>query len=100
MISFDICHEWSIHLTTYISRISLFNFAVGGGFGEWSDWSACSVTCGGGEMFKRRTCDNPAPSNGGASCDGIAVSSVQCNTVKCPGLCFFFPRNIVHFSEL
>ncbi len=39
-------------------------------------WSACSVSCGGGT----RSCDNPAPANGGAACTG----STDCNTQACP----------------
>ncbi len=47
--------------------------------GGWSDWSACSVTCGGGTQT--RTCTNPAPANGGAPCSG--ASSQACNTQAC-----------------
>jgi len=47
--------------------------------GGWSDWSSCSVSCGGGTQT--RTCDNPAPSCGGADCDGF--STQDCNTQVC-----------------
>lgn len=47
--------------------------------GGWSPWTACSVTCGGGTQT--RTCTNPAPSNGGATCSGSA--SQACNTSSC-----------------
>lgn len=47
--------------------------------GGWSDWSACSATCGGGTQT--RTCTNPAPANGGANCTGAASQS--CNTQAC-----------------
>ncbi|MDD2647033.1 MAG: hypothetical protein PHV78_03680 [Patescibacteria group bacterium] len=49
--------------------------------GGWSDWSACSVSCGGGT--KTRTCTNPAPANGGKNCEGD--SSLVCNTQSCGG---------------
>ncbi len=48
--------------------------------GGWSDWSVCSVQCGGGTQS--RTCTNPAPSCGGADCAGD--STMECNTQACP----------------
>lgn len=47
--------------------------------GGWSDWSACSESCGGGTQT--RTCTNPAPSCGGADC--VGSSSQDCNTQPC-----------------
>ena len=49
--------------------------------GGWSDFGACSKSCGGGT--ETRTCSNPAPANGGKDCvgDGTKV----CNTQGCPG---------------
>jgi len=49
--------------------------------GGWSDWSACSESCGGGSQ--NRTCTNPAPSNGGSICTGDHTQS--CNTQDCSG---------------
>ena len=48
--------------------------------GGWSDWGACSVSCGGGTQTK--TCTNPAPNECGAACSGD--SSQACNTQPCP----------------
>ena len=47
--------------------------------GGWSAWSAFSATCGGGTQA--RTCNNPAPSGGGANCSGS--TSQACNTQAC-----------------
>jgi len=47
--------------------------------GNWSVWSPCSASCGGGTQT--RTCTNPAPSNGGADCSG--ANSQACNTDAC-----------------
>ncbi|XP_046564491.1 SCO-spondin-like isoform X5 [Haliotis rubra] len=64
---------------------------VSGGFSAWTPWSQppCSVTCGTGAaktVFRSRTCDNPAPLNGGANCTGQFVENVvtNCGLVGCP----------------
>lgn len=51
--------------------------------GGWSEWSACSKSCGGGTQS--RTCTNPAPANGGADCSNLdrGVSTRACNTQVC-----------------
>ncbi len=49
--------------------------------GGWTDFGACSATCGGGTQT--RTCTNPAPANGGAACTG--PTSQSCNAQGCPG---------------
>jgi len=36
----------------------------------WSQWSQWATCCGGEQQSRMRTCTNPAPSNGGADCDG------------------------------
>ena len=54
-----------------------------GNWGAWSAYEACSVTCGGGTQTHTRLCNNPAPSNGGAACTGLASESVSCNTQIC-----------------
>lgn len=47
--------------------------------GGWTEFGACSATCGGGTQV--RTCSNPVPANGGANCSG--ASSQACNTEAC-----------------
>jgi len=47
--------------------------------GKWSDWGACSVTCGGGTQI--RQCNSPSPANGGAECVGDSIQT--CNTGAC-----------------
>lgn len=63
-------------------------FPVNGG---WSSWGSCSKSCGGGTQT--RTCTNPPPSGGGASCSG--ASSQACNTHSCAvnGVC-----SVSHYS--
>ena len=60
---------------------------VDGGYGEWSDFSSCSRSCGGGESVRARQCNNPAPEYEGKDCSllGPARESRDCNTKRCPG---------------
>ncbi|CAC5382232.1 Coadhesin,Thrombospondin-1,Hemicentin-1,Thrombospondin-2,Semaphorin-5B [Mytilus coruscus] len=57
---------------------------VNGGWSAYSATSGCSVNCGGGSMSYSRTCTNPAPANGGASCSGSSIKSESCNSHSCP----------------
>ena len=53
---------------------------VAGGFGEWQQWSTCSVDCGpGGFMVRRRYCTNPSPAYGGANCTGEWEEKQDCS---------------------
>ena len=54
-------------------------------WGEWSNWTECSRTCGGGRQSRVREC----LSNGRTTlnCTGSRVDVQTCNTQCCPGLC-------------
>ena len=56
---------------------------VDGVFEEWSMWSECTVRCGGGEMYRNRSCDGP--SYGGQPCAGEWNETATCNDHPCPG---------------
>lgn len=47
---------------------------------EWSNWSDCSVECGGGLQHRTRVCEGRAD-----ECDGPSRMSRNCNTHKCKG---------------
>lgn len=49
---------------------------------EWSEWSECSLPCGGGERFRSREITVSA-ANGGAEC-GALEESEACNSMECP----------------
>ncbi|XP_041349175.1 hemicentin-1-like [Gigantopelta aegis] len=57
-------------------------------FGEWSPYTECSVSCGGGAQSRTRTrtCSAPKPQYGGADCVGEAIEGDEreCNTQPCP----------------
>ncbi|KAK7491979.1 hypothetical protein BaRGS_00016825 [Batillaria attramentaria] len=59
-----------------------FHCPVDGFYGDWSDWGACSVTCGGGSQERNRTCT--PPKYGGQDCQGPDHDTQTCNTHNCP----------------
>ena len=54
--------------------------AVDGGWSEWGRFSGCSQTCKGGVKSRTRSCNNPAPVNGGSPCPGDYFETLECNT--------------------
>ena len=61
---------------------------MNGGWGSWTDWNACTVSCGGGEQTRTRDCNNPQTQCNGAECtvDGSTSTDTQkCNDNDCPG---------------
>ena len=65
---------------------------VHGGYSEWSEFEACTRTCGGGRLIRRRNCTSPPPAYAGRNCSGLGPSaeSIKCNTENCPGLFVHF----------
>lgn len=57
---------------------------VNGGWSKYTRSGSCSKSCGRGYQLMKRTCTNPAPSNGGRKCRGYDGKRIRCNTEKCP----------------
>ncbi|XP_076822251.1 A disintegrin and metalloproteinase with thrombospondin motifs 3-like isoform X2 [Clavelina lepadiformis] len=57
---------------------------VDGNWGPWGNFEDCSRSCGTGVMFRRRRCNNPAPSHGGNKCLGSDENFELCNKRACP----------------
>ncbi|XP_017573536.2 hemicentin-1 isoform X3 [Pygocentrus nattereri] len=57
---------------------------VHGGFSEWMEWGACSVSCGTGIQKRLRQCNNPRPANGGHHCAGSDSETRSCKGKPCP----------------
>lgn len=53
---------------------------------EWSPWTGCTVTCGGGTMTRQRTVLEPSR-DGGAACTGESFQEAACSQVQCPVDC-------------
>ncbi|KAM8967216.1 LOW QUALITY PROTEIN: SCO-spondin-like [Pelodytes ibericus] len=56
---------------------------VNGGWSPWGPWSPCDSECQGGVQFRRRSCEDPPPKNGGRPCEGEAVQAQSCNLQPC-----------------
>ncbi|KAL5963271.1 Hemicentin-1 [Taenia solium] len=59
---------------------------INGGWGQWSAWSHCSKSCGGGIRRRTRQCNNPSPQFGGAPCQpqGGDSETTECQENPCP----------------
>ncbi|XP_072010680.1 SCO-spondin-like isoform X3 [Engystomops pustulosus] len=57
-----------------------------GGWGMWSSWSSCSISCGEGVQTRSRLCDNPVPQKGGHDCLGDQEQRRPCRGPTCPDL--------------
>ncbi|KAL4660768.1 A disintegrin and metalloproteinase with thrombospondin motifs 13 [Arapaima gigas] len=66
-----------------LSQLSSFT-VVHGSWSNWSEFSPCSRTCGGGVSARRRQCNNPRPAFGGNSCKGPDSEAELCNKQPCP----------------
>ena len=59
--------------------------ATDGNWGDWESYGRCSKRCAGGVIKAKRKCDNPAPSDGGADCEGDDKTLLPCNEQECTG---------------
>ncbi|XP_050547311.1 semaphorin-5A-like [Daktulosphaira vitifoliae] len=69
------------------STIQVTNCTVHGQWSSWSDWSACTQSCGSAVKVRKRTCGNPAPAFGGRVCVGRDTEEIFCHSnPPCPVL--------------
>uniref|UniRef100_A0A0B7A791 Uncharacterized protein n=1 Tax=Arion vulgaris TaxID=1028688 RepID=A0A0B7A791_9EUPU len=67
-------------------RVACFNehdCPKNGSWCEWSEWNACSSSCSEESSLqgRQRTCDCPAPSNGGQECQGDSFQVQECKNL-------------------
>ncbi|XP_026831617.1 A disintegrin and metalloproteinase with thrombospondin motifs 9 isoform X3 [Drosophila erecta] len=67
-----------------VSNMLGYGLQVNGGWGPWTPFTPCSLTCGGGVQESRRECNQPVPENGGKYCTGSRKKYRSCNTHQCP----------------
>ncbi|XP_022098999.1 SCO-spondin-like, partial [Acanthaster planci] len=63
--------------------------AINGNWTAWTPWSICDQSCGGGIHYRRRTCSNPPPKNGGLPCGKTKeeMETAVCNVRPCDEAC-------------
>lgn len=72
---------------------------VDGGLSQWTAWSPCSKSCGGGTSVRTRQCNSPPPSPGGNPCNNKTFESKDCNIHACPGELLWRLVLLVYFTE-
>ena len=85
-------YEFSLLVNVVYDILKYFYILVDGGYTKWSDFNACSATCGAGIQMRQRNCTNPAPKYDGRDCLrlGSSKETKNCHDIYCPG-------NIPHF---
>ena len=78
---FPLRRLWSILSQLYHK----YYLSVNGGWSEWSAYDECSESCGSGTHTRTRSCDNPAPENGGDDCGELTEETDPCEITPCPG---------------
>ena len=71
---------------------------VDGKWSAWETWSPCTKTCGNGKRNRVRLCNNPAPANGGKTCEGKEENSEACLVRQCPGKSNFHTLSYTVFA--
>ena len=79
----DVVHVIASHIL--ISH-PFFVFLVDGKYSPWSQWSACSKSCGYGIQTRKRTCTDPEPQHGGRDCTDLGDPEHirPCQVIQCP----------------
>ena len=73
-----------MHNFNYIRIFYDFLYQVNCAWGDYSAYSACTKTCGGGKQYRFRTILTHEE-NGGTACVGTDnVQEADCNTDACP----------------
>ena len=65
-----------------------FTFSVNCEWEEFTEWTHCNQTCGGGmqERIREKRMESKYD---GLDCEGDAIEERECNTQECPGKMYF-----------
>ena len=69
-------------MITFVIIVACFTEAIDHdiGWGTWSEWTSCSVSCGDGTQQRGRSCDRTS-----FDCNGPDVQTRNCAMPKCVG---------------
>ena len=83
-------------MSHYLCTVSLFSLVstAEAVWGDWSAWSECTATCGGGRRTRRRSCE------GGNTCVGRQTEYTDCNTDSCPEGWYIYIADTLLFNIL
>ena len=68
----------NLHLWTSLNGTLIVFLAVNGSYTPWSNWTACSTSCGPGQQLRHRNCTEPEPAHGGADCQEPGTEFKEC----------------------
>ncbi|XP_062605125.1 uncharacterized protein LOC134266929 [Saccostrea cucullata] len=72
---------------------------VDGGWSHWTEWTSCQPVCGWGYRHRERSCNKPAPKNGGYQCLGSAYQNHQCFGTDCTKADLIYGHHLSDWSE-
>lgn len=70
-------------LSINVSTHALVWEIVAGLWHDWSDWTLCTTTCGGGVRYRNRTCDMDSFGELTVDCEGNSDETGDCHTFSC-----------------
>ena len=70
-------------------------FLVHCAWDDYSSWTTCTKSCGGGIQVRQRQVSVPAQF-GGNACEGGAAEQRICNVQGCPSKCFLIHVMVTH----
>ena len=73
----------------YIAGVIYLTSLDDGKYGNWSVWTVCTKSCGGGLQNRTRDCNNPPPSVKRKDCQGLSIETRSCSNSYCKGLILF-----------
>lgn len=95
-----------INITLWIRAFDLFSVLINqrnfmmivedGMWSAWSDYSSCSLTCGGGVQSRSRSCNDPVPNKYGQNCTGSNLEQIACNNLNCSSKINSYISNLKH----
>ena len=71
---------------------------VDGNWTDWTQWTACSKSCGFGTKMRTRSCTNPAPLDCGKDCEPRGYNNKEvltCNKFNCSGMLFHYALGLI-----